>query len=68
MTWINYAEKYDWPDDKIILLELIDKQDGMVKYHVATPNKGEIMVIGSYFHFDMKQIYHIARYCLIDKP
>lgn len=69
MTWIDYAEKTDWPNDKIILFELIDKQDGRIKYQVATPtNEGEIMVIGNHFHFDMKQIYHIARYCLISKP
>lgn len=66
MNWIDYTEKTDWPNDKIILFELIDKQDGRIKYQVATP--GKIIVIGNLFHFDVKQIYHIARYCLIDKP
>jgi len=68
MNWLDYEEKNDWPDDKIVLLELVDRVDGRIKYQTATINNGSIMVIGGHFHFDMKEIYHIARYCLIDKP
>lgn len=68
MTWIDYVEKTDWPNDKIVLLELLDKEGGRMKYHVATISQGKIVVVGGYFYFDLKQIYHITRYCLIDKP
>lgn len=66
--WIEYTEKSDWTSDKIILLELISKGDGRVKYESATVNNGKIMVVGGHFLFDMKQIYSITKYLLIDKP
>jgi hypothetical protein len=64
--WLPYYDDLKFPEDKIILLELQSKSNGNFEYQ--TMSTGNIKLIGKYFAFDMKQIYNITRYTLIEIP
>ena len=68
-TWIKYDPEIEIPNDgRIILLELVSKDDDLQKDFQVMRIGTNITTIGKNFAFDILSIYNIKGFMLIDKP